>query len=88
MQMPTHPSKKQKADPKNTIRIVGKYSGMAFQLFATCLAGALLGNWLDAKMQLERPLWAVFLTVFFMIAALYALYRQLLQDDRSSSKNH
>jgi len=36
-----------------------------------------IGRWLDAKMQLERPLWAVFLTVLFMVAALYSLYRQL-----------
>lgn len=53
---------------------------MAFQLFGACLVGVLLGNWLDDRMQLERPLWAVLLTVLFMLAALYALYRQLLRD--------
>lgn len=53
---------------------------MAFQLFGACLLGVLLGNWLDDRMQLERPLWAVLLTVLFMLAALYALYRQLLRD--------
>jgi len=53
---------------------------MAFQLFGACFAGAYIGRWLDEWMQLERPAWAVFLTIFFMVAALYALYRQLLND--------
>ncbi|MBU6340226.1 MAG: AtpZ/AtpI family protein [Bacteroidetes bacterium] len=53
---------------------------MAFQLFGSCLAGVLLGKWLDAQLQLQRPLWAVLLTVVFMVAALYSLYRQLLRD--------
>lgn len=53
---------------------------MAFQLFGACLVGALLGRWLDARMHLDRPLWAVLLTVLFMLASLYMLYRQLLRD--------
>lgn len=54
---------------------------MAFQLLAACLAGVFIGRWLDARMHLERPFWAVFLTIFFMIGSLYALYRQLLRDN-------
>jgi F0F1-type ATP synthase assembly protein I len=54
---------------------------MAFQLFGACLAGVWIGKYLDAYFQLERPLWAVFLTILFMIASLYALYRQLLRED-------
>jgi hypothetical protein len=53
---------------------------MAIQLFGFCLAGALLGRWLDAKLALERPLFAVFLTVFFLFGAFYSIYRQLLKD--------
>lgn len=53
---------------------------MAFQLLGACLAGVFIGRWLDARLQLERPTWAVFLTILFMIAALYSLYRQLLRD--------
>ncbi|MBL7783834.1 MAG: AtpZ/AtpI family protein [Saprospiraceae bacterium] len=53
---------------------------MAFQLLGACLAGVFIGHWLDARMQLERPFWAVFLTVLFMIASLYSLYRQLLKE--------
>lgn len=65
---------------KSAIKATAKYGGMAFQLLGACLAGVFIGRWLDAKMQLERPLWAVMLTVLFMIASLYALYRQLLKD--------
>ncbi len=65
---------------KSAIKATAKYGGMAFQLLGACLAGVFLGRWLDARMHLERPLWAVLLTVLFMIAALYALYRQLLRD--------
>ena len=53
---------------------------MAFQLLGACLAGVFIGRWLDAQMHLERPMWAVFLTIFFMIGVLYAIYRQLLRD--------
>jgi F0F1-type ATP synthase assembly protein I len=53
---------------------------MAFQLLGACLAGVFIGRWLDERMHMERPLWAVFLTVLFMIASLYVIYRQLLQE--------
>lgn len=62
------------------IKAVAKYGGMAFQLFGACLAGVFLGRWIDAKMHLEKPTWAVFLTIFFMLGMLYSLYRQLLRD--------
>ena len=85
--MPSDSQKRKSTNRKNSIKILAKYSGMGFQLFAACLAGAFIGKWLDAKMQLERPLWAVLLTVLFMVASLYALYKQLLQDDSSSPDN-
>ena len=53
---------------------------MAFQLLGACLVGVFLGRWLDKWMGFERPMWAVFLTVIFMIASLYLLYKQLLND--------
>lgn len=76
----TPPNKLPEGRRKSAIKATAKYGGMAFQLLGACLAGVLLGRWLDARMQLERPLWAVLLTVLFMLAALYALYRQLLRD--------
>ena len=80
MMPPPQPSKSPEERRKSAIRATAKYSGMAFQLFGACLAGAFLGRWLDARMHLDRPLWAVLLTVLFMLASLYILYRQLLRD--------
>ncbi len=74
------PAKSPEEKRKSAINAAGKYGGMAIQLFGACLAGALIGRWLDARMHLERPLWAVFLTIFFMFGALYGIYRQLLRD--------
>jgi len=74
------PNRSSEEKPKSVIKATAKYGGMAFQLFGACLAGVFLGRWLDARLHLERPLWAVLLTVLFMLAALYALYRQLLRD--------
>jgi F0F1-type ATP synthase assembly protein I len=73
MPQPKSPEEKQKSAIKDWAR----YSGLAFQLLGACLAGVFIGRWLDAKMGLERPLFAVFLTIFFMIASLVSLYRQL-----------
>jgi hypothetical protein len=44
------------------------------------MAGLFVGRWLDTYLQVQRPTWAVFLTVLFMLGALYSLYRQLLRD--------
>jgi len=65
---------------KSAIKASMKYGGMAFQLFGACLLGALIGRWLDKWMGLERPLWAVSLTILFMAASIYGVYRQLLND--------
>ncbi len=74
------PKKSPEENRKSAIRATAKYSGMAIQLFGACLAGAFIGRWLDAKMELERPLFAVFLTILFMFAAFYLIYKQLLRD--------
>lgn len=73
MPQPKSPEEKR----TSAIKDWAKYSGLAFQLLGACLAGVFIGRWLDAKMQLERPLWAVFLTILFMVASLVSLYRQL-----------
>jgi F0F1-type ATP synthase assembly protein I len=53
---------------------------MAFQLLAACLSGVFLGRWLDAKLHLERPAFAVGLTVLFMVGVLVSLTRQLMRE--------
>ena len=75
-QQPQSPEEKR----KSAIKAIARYSGLAFQLLAACLAGAFIGRWLDNYFQLAQPTWAVFLTIFFMLGSLYSLYRQLLKD--------
>lgn len=74
------PAKSPEQKKKSAIKSVAKYSGLAFQLLGACLAGVFIGRWIDDRLHLEKPAWAVFLTIFFMIAALYGIYRQLLRD--------
>lgn len=76
MRPPLSPEEKR----KSAFKAVAKYGGMVFQLLGACLAGVFIGRWLDAKMHMEQPMWAVFLTILFMVAALYSIYRQLLRD--------
>lgn len=74
------PAKSPEQKKKSAIKSAAKYSGLAFQLLGACLAGVFIGRWVDERMHLERPMWAVFLTILFMIAALYGIYRQLLRE--------
>lgn len=78
------PQPQQKKSPeerrKSAIRASAKYGGMAFELLGACLAGVFIGRWIDAKLELERPAFAVFLTILFLFAAFYLIYKQLLED--------
>lgn len=74
------PKKSPEERRKSAIKASAKYGGMAFELLGSCLAGVFIGRWLDAKLQLERPMFAVFLTILFLFAAFYLIYRQLLKD--------
>ncbi len=76
LQAPKSPEEKK----KSAIKDWGRYGGLAFQLLGACLIGVLAGRWLDAKMGLERPLFAVFLTIFLMVASLVSLYYQLTKN--------
>jgi F0F1-type ATP synthase assembly protein I len=76
--MPQQQSPEEKQ--RSAIRVTAKYSGMALQLFGSCLLGVFIGKWIDAKLHLERPLFAVFLTIAFLFGAFYLIYKQLLKD--------
>ncbi|MEZ4918920.1 MAG: AtpZ/AtpI family protein [Saprospiraceae bacterium] len=75
--MSQNPPEQNKRAPGQAIL---RYSGMAFQLLGACLVGVFIGKKLDAHFQLEKPLWAVLLTILFMVASLVSIFRQLLRD--------
>jgi F0F1-type ATP synthase assembly protein I len=74
------PAKSPEEKRRSATKAVAKYGGMAFQLLGACLLGVFLGRRIDAEMQLERPLWAVSLTVLFAVAVLVSIFRQLLRE--------
>jgi F0F1-type ATP synthase assembly protein I len=78
--MNQNPPKSPEERRRSTIRAIGRYSGLAFQLLAACLLGVFIGRWLDTKLALERPYAAVLLTIFFMIASLISIFRQLMRE--------
>jgi F0F1-type ATP synthase assembly protein I len=72
------PATKSPQEKRNqAIKDVGRYSGLAFQLFGAALAGVLIGRWIDQRWNHGQPLFAGVLAMFFIFASLYALYRQL-----------
>lgn len=79
--MPQQQPKKSPEERKQSaIRATAKYGGMALQLFGSCLAGVFIGKWIDSALHLSRPTFAVFLTIIFLFAAFYLIYKQLLED--------
>lgn len=79
--MPMTQPKSPQESRQSAIRATAKYGGMAFELLGACLAGVFIGKKLDAWLAYDRPVWAVFLTILFMVAALYLIYKQLLSDN-------
>ena len=65
---------------KATVKAVARYGGLAFELLGACLAGVFIGRWVDEKIGLGKPAFAVFLTIAFLFASLYRIYKQLLKD--------
>lgn len=52
---------------------------MAFQFLGAIVMGLLLGKWLDKKFATEQPLFTIFFSLFFMIASLVLVVRDLLK---------
>jgi F0F1-type ATP synthase assembly protein I len=53
---------------------------MGIQLFVACLLGVFIGRWIDARLHWPKPYGAVFLTLFFMLASLVSIFRQLMRE--------
>lgn len=54
-----------------------KYSGLTFQMVFVLVAGWLLGAWIDGKMEMQKPLFAICLSSIFLIGFFYKLIKEL-----------
>jgi F0F1-type ATP synthase assembly protein I len=72
-------NKKKPFDPSK-LAPAAKYLGMAFELFATVVIAALIGQWLDKNIAWETPIFTAFLIPVFVIAYIYRLYLQLNKE--------
>lgn len=55
-----------------------KYSGMAFQMAAILIVGALAGRELDERYQTERPYFTLILVIFAIIGAFYLTLKDFI----------
>jgi len=57
-----------------------KYTGLAFQFLAAILLGFWVGNWLDAYNQTEKPWFTMGLMIFFLVATLVKVIRDITHE--------
>lgn len=57
-----------------------KYSGIAFQLAALVFIGIYTGQWIDTKMNMDKPIFTMLLVILFFALFLYKLYDDLKKD--------
>lgn len=58
-----------------------KYSGMGMQMAISVFVGAMIGQWLDAHFEMERPIWTAVLALVFLCASMYLVLKDLLRND-------
>lgn len=64
-----------------------KYSGMAFQMAAILIIGALAGRELDERYQTERPYFTLILVIFAIIGAFYLTLKDFIFTPPKQGKN-
>jgi len=69
--------------PRKKLVVAARYFGLAFQLFVVLVIAAVLGNWIDSLLELERPIFTALLIPLFLIGFIYKLYLDLNKDDDS-----
>lgn len=68
--------KNQQKRPNNFL----KYSGLAFQFMAAMLLGYWVGAWLDKVNQNEKPWFTMAFMMFFLIATLVKVIRDVSNE--------
>lgn len=70
----------QKDNPKKIpqkVTSVFRYADIGFRMAVMIALGAWLGHWLDAKQQLERPIFTIIFSLLFIFAAIYWVIKDL-----------
>lgn len=57
-----------------------QFTGLGFQLLAALLIGYLIGHWLDIKTETDKPWFTVGVMVFFIIATMVRVIRELTNE--------
>jgi ATP synthase protein I len=73
------PNKKDLLESKNTKNYL-KYSGMGFQLIASLILGAWIGDYIDNYFQNTTPIALLGCLLFMLFATLFLIIRQLSKD--------
>lgn len=55
---------------------IARYSGMAFQLFLVLWLAYKAGNWVDSKLETEKPLATIGLLLLAIFSYLYYIIKQ------------
>lgn len=63
-----------------------KYSGIGFQIAGGIGAGALLGWFIDKKMENEAPIFTALLSILFLFASMYLAFKDLIKSPPPKKK--
>jgi ATP synthase protein I len=69
-------------DRKQSLNVLARYSGMAFQIAATIIVCLFLGKWLDKVLALKFPDFTVSLTILGVFLGVYFVIRELLKKKK------
>lgn len=78
--MPPTENNKQQESKKQANQAL-KYSGMGMQMAISVFVGAMIGKYLDAHFQMERPIWTAVLALVFLCTSMYIILKDLLRKD-------
>jgi membrane protein DedA with SNARE-associated domain len=68
----------EKKKPKNKkVNSFVIFSGIGLQMGLTIYLGSYAGKWLDAKYEMEKPIFTLSLILFFFIVSMYSLIKRL-----------
>ncbi|PHR73172.1 MAG: hypothetical protein COA67_03120 [Lutibacter sp.] len=65
--------------PKKPLNKFARFSGMAFQMATTIIAGVLIGQYFDEKFPNENSIYTLIFSLTFIGASLYSIIKQAIK---------